>query len=94
MNLRHDMVVVELGEGYAVAPTSEAETVFRGIIRLNSTAKDIWDGLADGLSEDEIADRLSKKYDRVDREKILKGIRQVVETLRKQGILEEEVDGK
>jgi len=94
MNLRHDILVLELGEGYALVPTSEAETVFQGIIRLNSTAKDIWDGLADELSEDEIADRLVKKYDRVDRKMILRGIRQVVETLRKQGILEEGGDSK
>ena len=94
MDLKHDMIVVELGEEYAVVPVGEAARSFHGMIRLNETGKDIWDGLVDGLEEDEIARRLMERYEGVDRETALRGIRRVKAQLRAQGILEEEAEDR
>ena len=56
-----------------VIPVGEAAQTFRGIIRLNETAKFIWDGLAAGQSEGEIVARLTEVYD-VDAETAQRGV--------------------
>jgi len=45
-----------------VIATGEASKEFHGMIKLNATGRDIWEGLQAGLSEDEIAGKLQEKY--------------------------------
>ena len=58
-------------------------------MRLNETGRDIWQGLADGLSETEIADKLIELYNGVDKEKAQKAVKSVVDKLKEEGLLEE-----
>ena len=49
-----------------IVATGEASRTFQGMIRVNGTGTVIWQGLADGLSDGAIVNRLTEQYD-VDR---------------------------
>lgn len=71
-----------------VVAVGDAGKDFRGMINLNSTAADIWEMLEKECSEEEICAALLEKYD-VEADKLSVDVRNILETLRTQGILEE-----
>lgn len=89
MRLIDDIVLTEVADDYVAVPVGEASKVLKGVVRLNKTGKDIWDGLAAGFSSQQIADFLLKKYDGIDNESALGYVDGVVEKLRKAGLIVE-----
>lgn len=75
-----------MGQAIVVA-TGEASQQFRGMIKLNQTAADIWDWLDKGLSESEMADQLAKKYE-IPVEKAAADVEKLIDQMRTSGILE------
>lgn len=73
------------GQAMVVA-TGEASKVFHGMIKLNGTGKLVWQGLADGLSAEEIARRLTEEYS-VDAEKALSDVEAMIGQMEKAGFL-------
>ena len=59
-----DMVVAEMGEDYMAVPVGENADAFHGVIRFNETGKMIWQGIADGLDDDQIAEKILKSLGR------------------------------
>lgn len=88
MKLKTELVIAEIGDGYAAIPIVGSATDFRGVIQLNETAKDICEGLSEGLSREQIADKLLKEYDGVDAEAALAAIDKVVTELGSKGLIE------
>ena len=70
----------------AVGPLSKS---FRGMIKLNDTARDIWRGIEDGLDETGVADKLCQTY-AVTEEKALDDVRKMISLLRDNGVIEDE----
>ena len=68
----------------AVGPASKS---FRGMISLNSTALQIWNGIERGLSEQEICDEICEKYE-VSREKAADDVKKILNTLMAHGVIE------
>lgn len=66
MKIKDGFVLREIAGQTVVIATGEASKTFHGMVKLNGTGRDIWQGLARGLSEDEIAQELVEKYDGVD----------------------------
>ena len=62
MRIKDGFVLREVAGQNMVIATGEASKNFHGMIKLNSTGKDIWQGLQEGLSEEEIIERLREKY--------------------------------
>lgn len=87
MKLSKDWVLTELAGEYVAVPTAAAST-FRGIVRLNDTGADIWNGLAEGKSEVEIADQLVREYSGLRSDKALQDVRDVIAKLQEEGLLE------
>lgn len=79
----------EVMGSYVVVAVGNASKHFRGMIKLNSTAADIWKLILEGLSESEICEKLFEQYD-IDRERLEKDVRKTIEGFEKQGILENE----
>lgn len=71
-----------------VVPVGETSEKFHGMIKLNQTGADIWKGVAEGLTEDEIAKSLMEKYEGVDYETALRGTQKIVNQMRNEGIIE------
>lgn len=89
MKLIKDVALTPLAEEYVAVPLGEAAKRITGVVRLNKTGKEIWDGLARGQTEEAIADALLEKYDGVDRETALGYIREIVAKLEQAGYLEQ-----
>ena len=62
MRIKEGFVIREVAGQIMVIATGEASKDFHGLIKLNATGRDIWEGLQAGLSEDEIAGKLQDKY--------------------------------
>lgn len=62
MRIKNGFVLREVAGQNMVIATGEASKDFHGMIKLNNTGKEIWQGLQEGLSETEIARRLQEKY--------------------------------
>ena len=63
MRIKDGFVVRDIMGQCVVVATGEASEDFSGMIKLNDTGKDIWQGVADGKSEEEIVDLIVKEYD-------------------------------
>ena len=87
MKISSEYVTTNVAGQTMVVPVGDAAQAFRGIIRLNETAKFIWDALVEGLSEAEIVEKLTETYE-VNAEKAQKDVSAIIEQLHKAGILE------
>lgn len=63
MRIKKGFVLREVAGQNMVIATGEASKDFYGMIKLNNTGKDIWQGLQEGLSESEIVKLLQEKYE-------------------------------
>lgn len=62
MKIKKGFVMQKIGDTTVVVSTGELSREFHGMIELNQTAADIWSYFADGLSQDEVAKKLSEEY--------------------------------
>ena len=88
MNLKEGYVLRTVMGQTVVVPIGENSKKFNGMIKLNKTGTDIWNGVADGLSEEEIAEKLMEKYDGVDMETALRSTRKIIAQMKDAGIIE------
>ncbi len=87
MKLLEEMMLVKVADEYMVVPTARGTENFSGVVRLNVTGKDIWEGVGQGLGQEQIAEMLVNKYEDVDFETALGNVKRIVETLKKEGLI-------
>ena len=63
MRIKDGFVMREVAGQTMVIATGEASRNFHGMIKLNSTGKMIWEGLMQGLSRQEITERITETCD-------------------------------
>ena len=83
-----DWTLTELAGKYVAVPTGDA-AAFRGIVRLNESGRDIWEGLAAGLTDEQIAQKLVSAYADLTEEKALAEVKKVVDLLRTERVISE-----
>ena len=88
MKIKKGFVMRKVAGNAVVIATGEASKNFHGMVRLNATGADIWQGVADGLDENAIADRLVSIYE-VDREKAYEDVTSTVAKMKEAGFIEE-----
>ena len=81
MKIMEGLVLTEVADDYVVVPMGKAAEKLHGIIRMNKTGRDIWRGIAEGRSVEEIADALLDRYDGVTKEEALSAVRENVDKL-------------
>lgn len=86
MKIVDGMILSQMGEDWIAVPTGDASEKLHGIVRINETGKVVWEGLAEGLAEEEIATRLTDRYE-VDDATALASVQSVVATLSDAGLL-------
>lgn len=86
MKIKNGFVLREVAGQYMVIATGEASKDFHGMIKLNDTGKEIWQGLQEGLSVAEIAKRIQEKYE-IEYEKAVEDTENFVEKIREAGFL-------
>ena len=88
MKIKEGFIVREvMGQAVAI-PTGKASEDFSGMVKLNNTGKDIWNGVADGLSKTEIVEKIVKKYD-VSFEDAETGVQKFLSQMIERGFIEE-----
>lgn len=88
MTIKKGFVAKEIAGQYVVVALGEASKIFNGIIKLNESAKFIWDLLVEGKEKDDVVEALLNEYDGVDRETAARDFDNFVNTLKGANILE------
>lgn len=86
MRIKNGFVLREVAGQNMVIATGEASKDFHGMIKLNNTGKDIWQGMQEGLSECEIAKSLQEKY-QIDGEKALEDTKEFIKKMMEMGFV-------
>ncbi len=86
MKMQEGFVMREVAGQYVVVAVGEASKTFHGMIKLNSTGKDIWEGLEKGLTEEEIVEILVEKYD-VQNSDVKNDVQEFLKQMREVGII-------
>ena len=86
MRIKDGFVVRDIMGQCVVVATGEASETFSGMIKLNDTGKDIWEGVAAGKSEEEIVEFLISEYD-VDEERAKNSVKSFVSDMKDKGFI-------
>lgn len=86
MRIKNGFVLREIAGKYVVIATGEASKEFNGMITLNQTGKEIWEGVTNGLSVEAIAERLVGNFD-VSMEKALEDTKKMIASMEQAGFL-------
>ena len=88
MKIKNGFIVKELAGQYVVVALGQASKIFNGIIKLNDSAKFIWDKLAVGAEKEDVINALLEEYEGVDRETAERDFDKFVNELKGANILE------
>lgn len=89
MKMNEGFVMREVAGQYVVIAIGEASKKFHGMIKLNGTGKDIWEGIQNGLSEKQIVENLMEKY-QVEKAEVETDVKEFVGQMKDIGILADE----
>lgn len=88
MRIKEGFVLREVAGKYVVIATGEASKSFNGMITLNQTGKEIWEGVTAGLGAEKIAKKLSEDFE-VSYEKALEDTKKMIDSMKHAGFLTE-----
>lgn len=86
MKIKDGFVVRDIMGQCVVVATGEASESFSGMIKLNDTGKDIWEGVASGKSEDEIVDFIVREYD-VEEDRAKTSVKKFIDEMKDKGFI-------
>lgn len=87
MKIKKGFIVRQINNDYVVAAVGEQSKNFNGIIRLNQSAKFIWDMLEKGCDKTDIVQALLDNYE-IDKEKAEQDTQHFIQKLEEAEILE------
>ena len=86
MRIKTGFVLREVAGQIMVIATGEASKDFHGIIKLNATGKEIWQGLTDDLSKEQIIEKIVAQYE-VEVEKATEDVEAMIKQMTEAGFL-------
>ena len=86
MKIKDGFVVRDIMGQCVVVATGEASEDFAGMIKLNDTGKIIWEGVADGKSQDEIVECIVSEYD-VEEERAKSSVEKFISDMMDKGFI-------
>lgn len=88
MKIKEGFVTREIANTIVAVPTGDLINIFQGIIKLTDSSKFVWDLLQEDITIDEIASKVSQKYD-IDINKAKADTEKFINNLRNVNIIEE-----
>ena len=88
MKIRKEFVLREIAGDYIIIPTGKTTLAFKGLITVNEVGAALWKMLQSEKSLDELVKAILDEYD-VEERVAREDIQEFLETLGKNGILEE-----
>lgn len=89
MKVKEGFVVREVADMIVAVPTGKLLEKYSGMITLNKIGKFVWNLLEEGISEEEITDRVMKRY-HIDYERAKKDTETFLENLRMKEVIIED----
>lgn len=86
MKLKYNFIVQKIGDGYAAVTYGKDVDSFSGMIRLNETAKSIFECLKEETSIDEIVEKMLAEYD-TDEKTMRNSVETVINQFNESGII-------
>ncbi len=87
MKIKDGFVLRKVAGKYAVVATGEASKSFHGMVKLSENAKNIWTGISQGKSVDEIIEELVSENSEDDRAAITSDVQSMVEEMKTSGFI-------
>lgn len=87
MKIKDGFIKRKIGSKYLVVATGELSKQNNIMIELNDTSNDIWDGVASGLNENDIASNLVEKYG-ISFDKALADVNSIVAKMTEAGVFD------
>ena len=87
MKLKGEFILREMAGDKILVPVGQTALQFNGIIVLQPVAALIWEGLAEGLDELQLLERILERFD-VEREEAQEDLKGFLTQLRSNGFLE------
>lgn len=88
MKIKDGFVIRDVAGDTVVIATGEISKTFHGMIKLNSTGKEIWEILSSGdFSEDEVVAEMAKRHD-AKPEEIAEGVIAFISKIKEAGLFE------
>ncbi|MBO4429066.1 MAG: PqqD family protein [Clostridia bacterium] len=89
MKLKDGVIITKLEGGFVAVDSNACEGRFNGMIKMNSTAAFIAVLLKNGADRETLITKMLEKYDTTE-EKAAHSVDEVVNTLRREGLIEDE----
>ncbi len=89
MKLMSGLLLSEVAGEYIVVPTGDSAKAFKGVIRLNESAKTVFECLQKGMDIPGIVRVILDEYEGVDEERARRSAQAVISQLQEAGLLEE-----
>ena len=86
MKLVVNFDTVDMGDEIVAVPVGDGSEKIHGVLKLNKSGAEILEYLKSGSSEEEIVEKLSKKYDN-GRASLASDVHEAIESLEKAGLL-------
>ena len=88
MKLNDQYTVTKLADEYVAVPLTN-KGKFRGVIKLNESGAEVFQGLIEGQQEEQLVQRLMSKYPTLDSETAGTAVSQVICAMKQAGVLED-----
>lgn len=85
MQLKEGFIKREVAGKTVIVPTGEASKDFKGVIKLNAQATEIWDAVSEGKTEEQIVEEFVSKYE-VSKEQAAEDVHMVFEQMKAAGV--------
>lgn len=86
MKIKEGYMIRDVGGQAVIIPVGDRKKDFSGLVKLNDTAKIIWESLTEECTVEEIALKLVEKYG-IPKDKALGDVEKFVENMKKEGFL-------
>ena len=86
MRIKEGFVLREVAGQCVVIATGEASKTFHGMIKLNATGREIWQGLQERLDKNAIVERLCAKF-QVEPERVTADVDEFLSQMQEKGFL-------
>ena len=87
MKIKPGFALKEVANSFVIVPTGSNIVDFSAMITINETGAFLWNSITDGITEEELVEKLLKEYD-VDRETAANDVHEFSEILKNKKVIE------
>lgn len=87
MKLKYNFAVQKVTDFWAAVPVGRDARIYKGVISLNETARDMMELLREDITEDQLVAKMQQEYD-IDEPTLRQHVKDFIAKLQEAGVLE------